>query len=89
MNRFPWRGRWRSSSPPARAFSTISLPADCRGFEAGLHEFLEARHPGTLSRIREEKALDDSLRTEIRTAVAEFKREVFRPSAEPAGGAAA
>ena len=64
-------------------------PADCRGFEAGLHEFLEARHPGTLSRIREEKALDDSLRTEIRTAVAEFKREVFRPSAEPAGGAAA
>ena len=64
-------------------------PADCRGFEAGLHEFLEARHPGTLSRIREEKALDDSLRTEIRTAVAEFKREVFRPSAEPAAGAAA
>ena len=64
-------------------------PADCRGFEAGLHEFLEARHPGTLSRIREEKALDDSLRTEIRTAVAEFKREVFRPSAAPAGGAAA
>ncbi len=56
-------------------------PRDCRGFEAELHEFLAARHPGTLLRIREEKKLDDSLTAALREAISEFEREVFRARA--------
>ena len=55
-------------------------PADCRNFEKGLYEFLETRHPGTLTRVREERKLDDSLTEALRDAIAEFKRDAFRAS---------
>ncbi len=62
-------------------------PADCAAFEAGLHGFLDARHPGTLARIREERKLDESLTAELREAIAEFRRDSFRP-AQPAAALA-
>ncbi len=53
-------------------------PSDCGEFEAGLHEFLTSRHPGVLTRIREEKVLADDLKAALNEAIAEYKRDVFR-----------
>ena len=50
------------------------LPLDqCRKFEDELYRFADNAHPGLLAKIREQKALDDALRTEIHTLLKEFK----------------
>jgi F-type H+/Na+-transporting ATPase subunit alpha len=50
----------------------LPLP-QCRAFEEGLHKFVENAHPAMLSTIREKKALDDGLKTQMTAAITEFK----------------
>jgi F-type H+-transporting ATPase subunit alpha len=50
------------------------LPVDqCRPFETGLYHFVENAHPGLLASIREKKILDDDLKSQMNTAIEEFK----------------
>jgi F-type H+-transporting ATPase subunit alpha len=46
---------------------------EVRRFERELLEFVEANHASILKTIKEKKALDDSIRTEIKKAVEAFK----------------
>jgi F-type H+-transporting ATPase subunit alpha len=48
-------------------------PADCRRFEQELYPFIETNYGGILKTIREKKAIDDSLRVELATALGAFK----------------
>jgi F-type H+-transporting ATPase subunit alpha len=50
----------------------------CRAFEDGLFKFVENAHPGMLSTIREKKALDDTLKGQMATAVGEFKAKFLQ-----------
>src|SRR5579864_5986277 len=55
------------------------LPVDqCRPFEAGLYRFVENAHPGLLASIREKKTLDDALKSQMNTAIEEFKASFVR-----------
>jgi F-type H+-transporting ATPase subunit alpha len=47
--------------------------ADCRPFEQFLYRFLDASAPALLQKIRERKAIDDEIKTELQKAVAEAK----------------
>jgi F-type H+-transporting ATPase subunit alpha len=47
---------------------------DVRRFELELYRFVENGHPGILQNIREKKAIDDTLKTEIKTMLTEFKQ---------------
>jgi F-type H+-transporting ATPase subunit alpha len=50
------------------------LPVEqCRKFEADLYRFIENGYPGIFSEIREKKALDDTLRGKMKSAIGEFK----------------
>jgi len=50
------------------------LPVEeCRRFEKGLYDFLDASYPAVVKKIAEKRQLDDALRQEIRTALEEFK----------------
>jgi F-type H+-transporting ATPase subunit alpha len=44
-----------------------------RQWETGFHEFLAAKHSKLMSRIRNEKKLDDDLTEQLRRAIEEFK----------------
>ena len=44
-----------------------------RAFEADLYRYLDSAHPALLQTIREKKAMDDALKTEVNTALKEFK----------------
>jgi F-type H+-transporting ATPase subunit alpha len=46
---------------------------DIKRFESGLIEFLENARPGLLEKIREQKILDDQLKSEMKAALTEFK----------------
>jgi F-type H+-transporting ATPase subunit alpha len=46
---------------------------EVRRFERELLQFVESNHPSILKSIREKKALDDSIRAEIKKAVDAFK----------------
>jgi F-type H+-transporting ATPase subunit alpha len=46
----------------------------CRPFEAELYKYLDLQQDGILGKIREKKALDDSLREEIKSTLGEFKK---------------
>ena len=46
-----------------------------RQYEEGLLNFLETRHSGVLTGIREKKALDDELKAQLTAAVEEFSKE--------------
>jgi F-type H+-transporting ATPase subunit alpha len=46
----------------------------CRAFEAELYKFIETSQPGILQEIREKKALDDGLKSNMNAAVKEFKQ---------------
>ena len=46
---------------------------DCRLFERGLYEFLEVAYPSVLEKLSRQKALDDSLRAEVRKLLDEYK----------------
>jgi F-type H+-transporting ATPase subunit alpha len=55
---------------------------DCRKFEAELYRFVDNAHPGLLTKIREQKTLDDALKGEINNVLKEAK-ERFKTAAEP------
>ncbi|HEX9760488.1 MAG TPA: F0F1 ATP synthase subunit alpha [Candidatus Acidoferrales bacterium] len=57
--------------------------ADCRRFELEMYAFLDTNHGALLAKLREKKALDDALRTEISAALDAF-RERFTPTAAAA-----
>jgi len=61
---------------------------DCRKFEKGLYEFVDANYPAVLQKVAEQKKLDDGLRAELRAALDAFK-EQFRAVSASAGAAAA
>jgi F-type H+-transporting ATPase subunit alpha len=42
-------------------------------FEAELYRFVENAHPSILNTIREKKAIDDTLKNEIKNVLNEFK----------------
>src|SRR5437868_7202594 len=51
------------------------VPVDqARRFEADLLSFVENSHPGLLNALREKKALTDEIKTELKTAVTDFKQ---------------
>ena len=60
---------------------------DCRKFEKGLYEFVDANYPAVLQKVAEQKKLGDDLRAELRTALDAFK-EQFRAVSASAGAAA-
>ena len=45
-----------------------------RRFESELYRFVENAHPGVLQTIREKKVIDDTLKTEIKNVLSEFKQ---------------
>jgi F-type H+-transporting ATPase subunit alpha len=53
-------------------------PEQCRPFEDGLFRFVENAHPGLLASIREKKSLDDSLKSQMTTAIGEFKAKFLQ-----------
>jgi F-type H+-transporting ATPase subunit alpha len=46
-----------------------------RHFEEGMYAFLETRHPGVLTSIRDKKTLDDDVKTALVAALDEYSRE--------------
>jgi F-type H+/Na+-transporting ATPase subunit alpha len=51
------------------------VPVDqARRFETDLLNFVENSHPGLLNALREKKALTDEIKTELKTAVTDFKQ---------------
>jgi F-type H+-transporting ATPase subunit alpha len=60
------------------AVDTIPVP-DVRRFESEFLQFIETSQPGILKNIAEKKALDDSMKSEIKKAVDGFK-ERFAPT---------
>src|SRR5882724_7805418 len=61
----------------------VALP-DVRAYETELYRFLESRHTGILTGIREKKQLDEELETEMRAAVTEFKQRFVSEAATAA-----
>ena len=56
----------------------------CRRFERELYSYLDDRHPGILSDIREKKVLDDELERKLKIALEEFKEQFKSSQQEPA-----
>jgi F-type H+-transporting ATPase subunit alpha len=56
---------------------------DCRKFEAELYRFVDNAHPGLLAKIREQKALDDALKSEINNVLKEAKERFKTAAAAP------
>jgi F-type H+/Na+-transporting ATPase subunit alpha len=69
------------------ALDSIPVPA-VRRFEREFIAFVETNHSGILKSIAEKKALDDTIKGEIKKAVEAFK-ERFAPDVEEAGESAA
>ncbi|MGH9358587.1 MAG: F0F1 ATP synthase subunit alpha [Candidatus Acidiferrales bacterium] len=46
---------------------------DCRPFEKGLYEFVDVAYPSVLEKVARQKALDDSVRSEFRKVLDEYK----------------
>jgi len=49
--------------------------SECRAFEHALYDFLDTSYAGLLAQIRQKKALDDELRTEIHQTLKMFKEK--------------
>src|SRR2546426_1207024 len=50
------------------------LPVErCRKFEQDFYAFMDNAHPGIWEQLREKKAIDDALRTELTDAIKQFK----------------
>jgi F-type H+-transporting ATPase subunit alpha len=49
-----------------------------RKWETELFAYFEAKHPNLLAAIREQKVISDELRGLLKTAIADFKKDVFR-----------
>ncbi|MCL5005284.1 MAG: F0F1 ATP synthase subunit alpha [Acidobacteria bacterium] len=56
---------------------------ECRSFEKGLYEFLDASYPSLGRKIAEKKQLDESMRVEIQKMLEEYKKK-FVAEREPA-----
>ena len=56
----------------------------CRHFERELYSYLDDRHPGVLSDIREKRVLDDKLEARLKIALEEFKGQFKSSQQEPA-----
>ncbi|HYK59767.1 MAG TPA: F0F1 ATP synthase subunit alpha [Bryobacteraceae bacterium] len=62
-----------------------NLPLDqCREFEAELYKFVENAHPGLLASIRDKKALDDALKSQMNGAIEECKTRFVQQKATAA-----
>ena len=48
---------------------------ECQPFEQALYRFMDSNHPSLGKGIRERKQLDDSLQTELKKAISEFKEK--------------
>ena len=72
----------------ANAFLDDLPVEECRKFEAELMKFVENAHPGLLQRIREEKQLNDALRTDLQAAIKEFKERFMSERAQNAAAPA-
>jgi F-type H+-transporting ATPase subunit alpha len=46
---------------------------DCRPFEEYMYRFLDTSHPGLLAKIRDKKAIDDDIRSELNRVINEGK----------------
>jgi F-type H+-transporting ATPase subunit alpha len=55
-----------------------------RRFESELYRFVENAHPGVLQSLREKKAIDEALKTDIKNVLSEFKQR-FSAAAAQAG----
>ena len=70
----PKSPRAPAASDVATSGSSDSVPVnEVRRFERELLEFVDANHSSILKTIREKKALDDSIKAEIKKAVDAFK----------------
>jgi F-type H+-transporting ATPase subunit alpha len=65
-----------------RYLDDIEVP-EVRRFEKELYPFIETNYPNVMKTLREKKAIDDSLRDEIKKALDAFK-EAFKGSMEAA-----
>jgi F-type H+-transporting ATPase subunit alpha len=54
----------------------------CRPFEQELYKWIENAHPSILTLIREKKALDDALKSEMSAALKEFKAQFVQKAAD-------
>jgi F-type H+/Na+-transporting ATPase subunit alpha len=61
--------------------------SEVRRFEREMYIYIETNNPGIFSKIREKKALDDSIRAELKSALDAFK-EAFKATAGAAAAAA-
>jgi F-type H+-transporting ATPase subunit alpha len=72
----------------ANAFLDDLPVEECRKFEGELMKFVENAHPGLLQRIREEKQLNDALRTDLQAAMKEFKERFMSERSQNAAAGA-
>ncbi|HXN45191.1 MAG TPA: F0F1 ATP synthase subunit alpha [Bryobacteraceae bacterium] len=72
----------------ANAFLDDLPVEECRKFESELMKFVENAHPGLLQRIREEKQLNDALRTDLQAAIKEFKERFMSERSQNAAAGA-
>jgi len=72
----------------ANAFLDDLPVEECRKFESELMKFVENAHPGLLQRIREEKQLNDALRTDLQAAIKEFKERFMSERSQNAAAPA-
>ena len=49
-----------------------------RRWETELYAYFESKHPALLAAIREKKVIGDELRAQLKTAIGDFKKDVFR-----------
>jgi F-type H+/Na+-transporting ATPase subunit alpha len=57
---------------------------DCRRFEGELYRYLDDRHPGVLSAIREKRVLDEEVEGKLRIALDEFQSKFQKETQETA-----
>src|SRR5579885_1632110 len=66
------------------------LPLEsCRAFEQELYRFVENAHPDILGRLREKKAIDDQLKSDMIAALNEFKQRFVAEHVGPPAAAKA
>jgi F-type H+-transporting ATPase subunit alpha len=62
---------------------------DCRAFEAELYKFLDDTRPAVLNSIREKKAFDKQLESDLTGAINELKEKFKKERGRPAAAAGA
>ena len=59
--------------------------SDLRRFETELVRFVENSHPGLFANMREKKAINDEIKSELKTAIEDFKASNWEAGAKAAG----